>query len=178
MALTLPRGPCPPPWRCPRTARPRRARKWASVSGWPTISVRAGRRSSRPISPGLRGRFRPHAVPDGAFGVHRQCLTGDEARGRKSRTQEIRATLGRPSGFLPSAVKTLDYKRGTGLTPADFDAITIALGVTANGRGKSTNAGKGCGSRNTCDTLAYAAKRSWRRVQLISLKRHRLGPAC
>ena len=52
MALTLPRGPCPPPWRCPRTARPRRARKWASVSGWPTISVRSGRRSSRPISPG------------------------------------------------------------------------------------------------------------------------------
>ena len=50
--------------------------------------------------------------------------------------------LGALPAFFRSAVKTLDYKRGTGLTPADFDAITIALGVTANGRGKSTNAGQ------------------------------------
>ena len=42
---TSPGCPCPRPWRCRRTARPRRARRWASASASPTICARSGRPS-------------------------------------------------------------------------------------------------------------------------------------
>ena len=51
--VQCPRGsPSPRPWRRRPTARPRRARRRASASGWPTICARSAPRWSRRSSPG------------------------------------------------------------------------------------------------------------------------------